>query len=91
MTESNEKELKEKIEIICWEAYNTAFYGDRLNSKKMALKILTLCRAHFGREFFEQIKPILFCTVLNCEGCINTRCKRERDDIKRILMGEVEG
>jgi hypothetical protein len=103
MTESNEKELEEKIKDIACEEYRKCnICPIQTECNEDMKQIITLCRTHFGielrsslaREFWEKIKTA-------CEGHIDVTYgdgKQEKyhtdfmhiKDIKRILMGEGE-
>jgi hypothetical protein len=60
MTESNEKEMKEKVRFHCLSIFDLGVdrIPDREKINSEINEIITLCRTHFGRVWWEEIEKI---------------------------------
>jgi hypothetical protein len=77
----NEKELEEKIIDILLLPHDKNITVDA-NCRLMINKIIALCRTHFGRVWWEEMKgEFRTCLCSGANECVYT------SDIKRILMG----
>ncbi|MFA5321184.1 MAG: hypothetical protein WC373_00810 [Smithella sp.] len=93
MTESNEKEL---INQILFELNTASCYDSARMEINRVKKILALCRTHFINQLPKRKEHVALLTKDFKEGRTPSDWQKKGyneclDDIKRILMGEVEG